>query len=118
VVDAATGADSAPLDLALQLVRDGGTVIVQNAYHPDVRLTTPIRDIFRRSIRLVGTFSACRREQPSDFRLALSFLQDHSQQVNVLVTEAGALADLPSILAGHHRHGTRQVVAISWPPNR
>ena len=57
VVDAATGHDAAPLESALRLIRDGGTIIVQNAYHPDVTLRVPLRHIFRRSIHLIGTFS-------------------------------------------------------------
>lgn len=34
VIDAATGNDAAPLELALHLLRDGGSIVVQNAYHP------------------------------------------------------------------------------------
>jgi threonine dehydrogenase-like Zn-dependent dehydrogenase len=71
VVDAATGASSAPLVQAVSLVADGGTVVVLNAYAPGVTLSTPLRDIFRRSIRLVGSFSYCRRGEPNDFRAAL-----------------------------------------------
>jgi len=34
VVDAAAGDNTTPLELALNLVRDGGAIVVQNAYHP------------------------------------------------------------------------------------
>lgn len=49
VVDAATGDDAAPLELAVRLMRDGGTIVVQNAYHPSVTLRSPLRDLFRRA---------------------------------------------------------------------
>lgn len=109
VVDAASGADSAPLELALRLVRDGGTVVVQNAYHPGVRLPTPLRELFRRSIRLIGSFSYCRRH-PGDFALALDLLRDHATTVAHLVTEAGDLTELPSVLADRPQRAARQVL--------
>lgn len=110
-VDAATGADPAPLELTLQLVDDGGTVVVQNAYHPGVRLPTPLRDLFRRSIRLIGSFSYCRRRL-DDFTLALELLRRNSAQVAHLVATTGELADLPTVLDGQWTRSVRQVLAI------
>jgi threonine dehydrogenase-like Zn-dependent dehydrogenase len=110
VVDAASGADPAPLDLALRLVHDGGTVVVQNAYEPGVRLGTPLRDLLRRSIRLVGSFSYCRRP-PGDFALALDLLRDHSAQVAQMVTET-QFADLPAVLRYRSHRQVRDVLAV------
>jgi threonine dehydrogenase-like Zn-dependent dehydrogenase len=111
VVDAATGADPAPLNLALQLVRDGGTIIVQNAYHPGVRLPVPLRDLFRRSIRLIGSFSFCRR-QHDDFTLALDLLRSHAIEVAHLVSEAGELLNLRAVLDNGARRSFRQVLTV------
>ncbi len=111
VVDAATGADPAPLDLALRLVGDGGTIIVQNAYHPGVHLSPPLRDLFRQSIRLIGSFSYCRR-RPDDFTLALDLLRSHAAQVAYLVATAGELAELPIVLDGQGTRSVRQVLAV------
>ncbi len=111
VVDAATGADPAPLDLALRLVADGGTVIAQNAYHPGVHLPTPRRDLFRRSIRLIGSFSHCRR-RPDDFTLALDLLRSHAAQATHLVVTAGKLAELPAVIDGQWTRSVRQVLTV------
>ncbi|WIV60779.1 zinc-dependent alcohol dehydrogenase [Amycolatopsis nalaikhensis] len=111
VVDAATGADPAPLDLALRLVGDGGTIIVQNAYHPGVHLPTPLRDLFRRSIRLIGSFSYCRRRS-DDFALALDMLRSHAAQVAHLVASVGELADLPTVLGGQWTRSIRHVLTV------
>ncbi|MGH8901361.1 MAG: zinc-dependent alcohol dehydrogenase [Egibacteraceae bacterium] len=111
VVDAATGADPSPLDLALRLVGDGGTVIVQNAYHPGVHLSTPLRDLFRRSIRLIGSFSYCRR-RPNDFTLALDLLRSHAAQVTHLVATAGELGELLTVLDGQWTRSVRQVLTV------
>jgi len=89
VVDAATGSNPSPLELAVRLVRDGGTIVVQNAYQPCV-LPTPLRDVFRRSIRLIGSFSYCRRGQ-DDFAEALTFLQQHSVRHTTSSPVAGHL---------------------------
>jgi threonine dehydrogenase-like Zn-dependent dehydrogenase len=112
VVDAATGANPAPLDLALRLVDDGGTVVVQNAYHPGVHLPMPLRDLFRRSIRVIGSFSYCRRQQPDDFTVALDLLRGHASPVANLVAEAGQLADLPAVLDGRSTRSVRQVLTV------
>lgn len=95
VVDAASGSSPAPLALALELVRDGGTVVVQNAYHPGVRLGTPLRDIFRRSVRLVGSFSFCRRGG-NDFGLALAALASSRAVFGPLLVGIGGLEALES----------------------
>ncbi|MBN1172563.1 MAG: alcohol dehydrogenase catalytic domain-containing protein [Micromonosporaceae bacterium] len=110
VIDAASGGDSTPIELAIRLVRDGGVIRVLNAYHPAVVLSTPLRDIFRRSIRLEGSFSYCRREQ-SDFSSALTLLKDHAVQIGLLVDLAGGLMDLPMALQAGSGTG-RRVLAV------
>ena len=45
VVDAATGQNDAPLRQAVSFVQDGGTVVVQNAYAPQVVLSLPLREL-------------------------------------------------------------------------
>jgi threonine dehydrogenase-like Zn-dependent dehydrogenase len=111
VVDAATGSDPAPISLALRLVDDGGTIIVQNAYHPGVHLPAPLRDVFRRSVRLIGSFSYCRR-QPDDFALAMDLLLSNIAQATHLVTEVGELPHLPALLGGQGTRSVRQVLAV------
>lgn len=112
VVDAATGADPAPLEMALTLVTDGGTVVVSNAYHPNVTLRTPLRDVFRRSIHLTGAFSHCRQHAETDFQEALTLLQQHSRNISHIVALAGKLDSLPAILT-YRTSDARQVLAVS-----
>jgi threonine dehydrogenase-like Zn-dependent dehydrogenase len=111
VVDAATGASATPLEQSLRLVADGGTVVVLNAYAPGVTLRTPLRDIFRRSIQLIGSFSYCRRADPDDFQAALQFLATHRHRLGPLVTEAGGLAELPKAIIDKTT-GARRVLRI------
>lgn len=111
VVDAASGASAAPVELALRLVRDGGTVVVQNAYQPGVSLPVPLRDLFRRSIRLIGSFSHCRRP-PGDFNLALNLLSQCAGSVTHLVTVVGGLADLGAAIIPRAPSAGRQALAI------
>ncbi|WP_422647455.1 zinc-dependent alcohol dehydrogenase [Actinoalloteichus caeruleus] len=111
VVDAAAGNDPTPLDLALRLVGDGGTVVVQNAYHPGVQLSTSLRDLFRRSIRLIGSFSYCRRRS-DDFSLALDLLRHHAAQIAHLVVPAGELAELPTVLGTQRTRSLRHVLTV------
>jgi threonine dehydrogenase-like Zn-dependent dehydrogenase len=114
VVDAASGADPAPLALALRLVDDSGTIVVQNAYYPGVTLPMPLRDAFRRSIRLIGSFSHCRR-RPGDFILALDFLHSHAARVSHLVAEADELSELPAVLSRGAVRSVRPVLAVRTP---
>jgi threonine dehydrogenase-like Zn-dependent dehydrogenase len=109
-VDAASGADSAPLEAALRLAEDGGTVIVQNAYHPGVVLPTALREIFRRSISVIGSFSYCQRHQPDDFADALSLLETESTRVANLVVSIGQLTELSVGLAGKAARAVRAVL--------
>ncbi|MER7604722.1 alcohol dehydrogenase catalytic domain-containing protein [Nocardioides sp. NPDC127503] len=85
VVDAASGASAEPLELALALVRAGGTVIAQNAYHPGITMTTALRDIFRRSLRIIGSFSFCQREG-SDFAIGLDVLRRTPEAIELIDT--------------------------------
>lgn len=112
VVDAASGVDSAPLELALQLVCDGGAIIVQNAYHPDVFLPTPLRELFRRSIRLIGSFSHCRRDA-CDFDIALTLLDQCADAAALLVMQVGALVDLDTFVGRVPRHATRRALIVA-----
>lgn len=111
VVDAASGTEAIPLTLALQIVRDGGTIVVQNAYHPGVALPVPLRDLFRRSIRLIGSFSYCRRSL-GDFPLGLALLGENTDVVQHVVTEAGGLGDLADVLNSEPTHTGRRVLAV------
>jgi D-altritol 5-dehydrogenase len=111
VVDAANGSSAEPLELALRLVRDGGTLVVQNAYHPGVSMPTTLRDLFRRSIRLIGSFSHCRREQ-DDFALALDLLRANHRQVAHLVSHSDSLAALSTTLGDRSPRAIRHVLSI------
>lgn len=115
-VDAASGADPTPLEMAVRLVRDGGTIIVQNAYHPDVHLPTPLRELFGRSIRLIGSFSHCRRE-PGDFALALDFISRHGASTSIrhLIAEGGELADLGAVIDSPPPRGVRYALSVGSP---
>lgn len=112
VVDAASGSSAEPLELALRLVCDGGTVVVQNAYHPSVGLRTTLRDLFRRSIRLIGSFSYCRRER-DDFALALDLLRENHSGVSPLVSDSGNLSALSKILEDRSHRSVRRVLSLA-----
>jgi len=112
VVDAATGGNAAPLELAVRLTRAGGTILVQNAYHPGVILRTPLRDVFRRSLRLLGSFSYCRRRQPDDFRQALALLARNPGQICHMIAVIGNLPDLQGVLTDERSIGVRRVLAV------
>ncbi|MDS1272676.1 alcohol dehydrogenase catalytic domain-containing protein [Lipingzhangella sp. LS1_29] len=111
VVDAASGAEATPLALALGVVRDGGSIVVQNAYDPDVALPVPLRSLFRRSIRLIGSFSHCRR-QSGDFHLGLTLLNQHADSVAPLIAEVGHLTDLRALLEHEVAPGRRRTLTL------
>lgn len=96
IVDAGSGASAEPLELALALVRDGGTVIAQNAYHPGITMTTALRDIFRRSLRIIGSFSFCRRDG-SDFAIGLDVLRRTSAAIE-LIDATAPMEDLAQLI--------------------
>ncbi|MDH6580317.1 alcohol dehydrogenase catalytic domain-containing protein [Kitasatospora sp. MAP5-34] len=104
VVDAASGHSAAPLLQALEAVRDGGTILVQNAYAPQVKLSTPLREVFRRSITLRGSYSHCRANNGDDFRDALQLLVQaaDSAWATALTSTRYPLARLPDALAALH----------------
>jgi threonine dehydrogenase-like Zn-dependent dehydrogenase len=112
VVDAATGEDAGPLELGLRIVSDGGTLIVQNAYHPAVTLGTPLRDVFSRSVHLIGSFSYCRRQPVDDFDEALGLVRRCASQVRYLVGEPTSLLDLSPVLACSSRASIRRIMAV------
>lgn len=97
VVDAAGGADDSPFLAALDVVRDGGTVVVQTSYHPGVRFTRDLREPVRRGLTLVGSFTFCRRGG-DDFTQALAFLALHNGWAKPFIRHRYALADLPQAL--------------------
>ncbi|MGW1614925.1 zinc-dependent alcohol dehydrogenase [Streptomyces sp. NPDC002285] len=99
VVDAAAGHDDAPIREALKAVRDGGTVLVQNAYAPRVVLSVPLRDIFRRSITLLGSFSYCRADGRDDFRDAIDVIAKGGDWAALLTQTRFPLSELPQGLA-------------------
>ncbi|MFJ4501265.1 zinc-binding dehydrogenase [Streptomyces sp. NPDC088864] len=99
VIDAASGRDDLPLRAALSLVRDGGSVLVQNAYDPGVRLGADLRDVFRRSVSLTGSFSYCRRHGAGDFRTAVDLLAARPDWAAPLAGRRYPLGDLPAAVA-------------------
>ncbi|WP_434600466.1 alcohol dehydrogenase catalytic domain-containing protein [Streptomyces sp. A5-4] len=107
VVDAASGQDDAPLRQALSCVRDGGTVVVQTAYAPQVALSLPLRDVFRRSITVRGSYSYCRANGGDDFRDALTLLTGGGAWADRLTQDRYPFLDLLralSDLRGTDRH--------------
>jgi threonine dehydrogenase-like Zn-dependent dehydrogenase len=99
VVDAASGIDDSPFVAAVDAVRDGGTVIVQTAYYPGVRLSRDLREPIRRSLKIVGSFTFCRRDGRDDFADGLAFLAGNRGWVKPFVGNLYPLADLPRALA-------------------
>ncbi|MFJ2626884.1 zinc-binding dehydrogenase [Streptomyces sp. NPDC087532] len=99
VVDAASGDSDSPIRQALSAVRDGGTVLVQNAYAPRVLLSVPLRDVFRRSITLRGSFSYCRADGHDDFRDAIDVIAKSGDWAALMTRDRFPLSDLPQGLA-------------------
>ncbi|MGH2604353.1 MAG: hypothetical protein ACRDJ9_33815, partial [Dehalococcoidia bacterium] len=99
VIDAASGGDDLPVRHALSSVRDGGTVLVQNAYDPGVTLSVPMRDMFRRSITIRGSFSYCRASGYDDFRDGLRLLATAAEWPALLTKARYRLPELPLGLA-------------------
>ncbi|MDF9803585.1 threonine dehydrogenase-like Zn-dependent dehydrogenase [Streptomyces sp. HB372] len=99
VVDAASGHDDSPLRQAVASVRDGGIVLVLNAYAPRVTLTLPLRELFRRSVTVRGSFSYCRSGGPDDFRDALALLLRAGPWADLLTSARFPVTDLPRALA-------------------
>ncbi|GAA1934909.1 zinc-dependent alcohol dehydrogenase family protein [Streptomyces sodiiphilus] len=95
VVDAASGHSDAPVRQALKAVRDGGTILVQNAYAPRVALSVPLRDVFRRSITLRGSFSYCRADGHDDFRDAIEVIRKGGDWAALMTGHRLPLSQLP-----------------------
>lgn len=106
VVDAASGGSDSPIRQALTAVRDGGTVLVQNAYAPQIQLSVPLRDVFRRSITLRGSFSYCRADGCEDFRDAVDLIAKGGDWAALLTRDRFPLGDLPQGLMAL-RNGAR-----------
>lgn len=104
VVDAASGHSAAPLLQALEAARDGGTILVQNAYAPQVRFPAPLREVFRRSLTVRGSYSHCRADNRDDFRDALQLLAQAAENawVTALTSARYPLERLPDALAALH----------------
>jgi len=105
VVDAAGGVDDSPFVAALDAVRDGGTIVVQTAYYPGVRLSRDLREPIRRALTIIGSFAFCRRGG-DDFTEGLDFLARDDAWAKPFVEHRYPLADLPRALAdvrGPHR---------------
>lgn len=119
VIDAATGDNSEPLEHALRLVCTGGTVIVQNAYDPNVTLPTPLREVFRRSVQLVGSFSYCARNQPDDLDEAIRLLQRIPQLADFLTRDCWPSDELHVVLdALRSRRVTKAILRFPAVPRR
>ncbi|MEV7680630.1 hypothetical protein AB0O64_19105 [Streptomyces sp. NPDC088341] len=83
----------------MNAVRDGGTVLVQNAYAPRVFLSVPLRDVFRRSITLRGSFSYCRANGRNDFRDAIDVIAKGGDWAVLMTRDRFPLSQLPQGLA-------------------
>lgn len=99
IVDTASGDSDSPMRQALKAVRDGGTVLVQNAYAPRVVLTLPLRDVFRRSITLRGSFSYCRADGRDDFQDAIDIIAKGGEWAALITRDRFPLIELPQGLA-------------------
>ena len=115
VVDAASGNTDRSMRQALAAVRDGGTVLAQTAYRPDVALSTPLRDVFCRSITVRGSFSYCRAGGRDDFRDAVGVLDAASGWPELLTRTQFRLADLPAALDALCSGPTRPYRAVLAP---
>ncbi|MFJ1845529.1 zinc-binding dehydrogenase [Streptomyces sp. NPDC088146] len=116
VVDTASGGSDSPIRQALSAVRDGGTVLVQNAYAPRVLLSIPLRDVFRRSVTLRGSFSYCRADGHDDFRDAIDVLAKGGDWADLMTRDRFPLGDLPQGLAAlksRDRHRPFKVLLTS-----
>ncbi|WP_326698298.1 alcohol dehydrogenase catalytic domain-containing protein [Streptomyces sp. NBC_01754] len=116
VVDAASGHSDSPVRQALNAVRDGGTVLVQNAYAPRVVLSVPLRDVFRHSITLRGSFSYCRAEGRDDFRDAIQVIAKGGDWAALMTRDRFPLGELPQglkALRGGSRHRPFKVLLTS-----
>lgn len=112
VIDAAAGVDASPLELALRLVADGGSIIVLTAYHPKVRFPMALRDTFRRSVSITGSFSFCRQVDIGDFADGLIFLRETADILPLLVEPVGELASLHAALAPTRRTTAKKVLTF------
>lgn len=116
VVDAASGHSDAPVRQALKAVRDGGTILVQNAYAPRVALSVPLRDVFRRSITLRGSFSYCRAAGHDDFRDAIGVIAKGGGWTALMTAYRLPLSELPrglKALTGEARNRPFKVLLTS-----
>ncbi|WP_405523592.1 alcohol dehydrogenase catalytic domain-containing protein [Streptomyces canus] len=116
VVDAASGQSDAPVRQALKAVRDGGTVLVQNAYAPRVALSVPLRDVFRRSITLRGSFSYCRADGHDDFQDAIDVIAKGGDWAALMTRDRFPLNELPQglvALNNEARHRPFKVLLTS-----
>ena len=114
VVDAGEGRNDQPLRYCLRLVRDGGTVIVQNAYLPGIRLAEDLRAVFRRSIRIAGSFSFCREHGAGDFREAVQVLVKSPPWAQELVRGSSATSNLDEVVrAGGGRRFAKPIISFT-----
>ncbi|MGW3655176.1 zinc-dependent alcohol dehydrogenase [Streptomyces sp. NPDC005151] len=112
VIDAASGHDDSPLLQAVESVRDGGTVVVQNAYAPPVTLSLPLRALFRRSITVRGSFSYCRADDRDDFGDALRLIARGGAWAGALTRDRFPLLDLPQGLSALRRDARRPLKVL------
>ncbi|MGP3691084.1 zinc-dependent alcohol dehydrogenase [Streptomyces sp. IBSNAI002] len=117
VVDAATGQDDTALRQAAAAVRDGGTVLVQNAYAPGITLSVPLRDLFRRSVTLRGSFSYCRAGGRDDFRDALTLLEAGGAWADLLTRHRYPLGELARALEAIQHPGPERPIKVLLTPH-
>jgi threonine dehydrogenase-like Zn-dependent dehydrogenase len=110
VIDAASGGDDSSFSAALDLVRDGGVIVVQTAYYPGVKLSRDLRDPIRRALVVVGSFAFCRRGGHDDFVEGMRFLTADGRWADLFVAERFALRRLPEALDAVRRRDERRAV--------
>lgn len=98
VIDAAGGADDTSFVHALDVVVDGGTIVAQTAYYPGVRLSRDLRDLIRRGLTIVGSFSFCCVTGNGDFNDALTFLARDDRWTSPFLAHPYPLDELPRAL--------------------
>lgn len=91
---------------------------MQNAYHPGVRLDLDLRGIFRRSIRIVGSYSFCRGEGLDDFAEAIEVLRSNPAWVGAVTSHQVPMADLFQVVSAYRSSSTRpaKTVLIAGAP--
>jgi L-iditol 2-dehydrogenase len=99
---------AATLNLAMNAVRDGGTIVLFGGKPGDV-VSMPVWDMWLREINLVSSYSAT----PDGLRRALDFLNSRAcEGLESLVSHRLPLANAQSAFELFHRGGASKVVIV------